>query len=59
MLCYSMTRVQTHCLVCLSNMVSILDMAAVGDIDTLHDMWLSFSQLTASEAGKWDAQDLG
>ncbi|KAI0219973.1 HEAT repeat-containing protein 3 [Lamellibrachia satsuma] len=46
----SMTRVQTHCLVCLSNMVSILDMAAVGDIDTLHDMWLSFSQLTASEA---------
>ncbi|KAK2171786.1 hypothetical protein NP493_1028g00034 [Ridgeia piscesae] len=46
----SLARIQTHCLECLSNLVTVLDVTAVGGIDTLHDMWLSFSQLTATEA---------
>ena len=49
---HSLTRVQTHCLVCLSNMVNVIDMTAIGGVQTLNHMWLSFSQLTSTRAGE-------
>ena len=33
-------------------MVNVLDTTAIGGVQTLHHMWLSFSQLTSTSAGE-------
>lgn len=49
-------RVQTHALLCLNNLVSALDIEALGGVPKLHSIWQGLTQLATAVSSEYNVK---